>query len=164
MLKEAFVKRFPKSQKKGRKLDTLSALYALKQKKRDLDKYFDEAREIYNSLPKELAEDVVERVINGLDSENVRGIVRGILGEITADFERVLSTIRGVVRQKGKREDPSTKKEDKRLLRLSSIDRVLLGMLQQNSILIENFTRSFTNINLNINQRGAQAPYYNLPR
>ena len=164
MLKEAFVKRFPKSQKKGRKLDALSALYALKQKKRDLDEYFDEAREIYNSLPKELAEDVAERVIDGLDSENVRGIVGGILGETTADFERVLSTIRGVVRQKGKREDPSTKKEDERLLGLSSTDRVLLGVLQQNSTLMENFTRSFANINLNANQRGAQAPYHNLPR
>ena len=72
--------------------------------------------------------------------------------------------IRGVVRQKGKREDPSTKKEDERLLRLSSTDRVLLGVLQQNSTLIENFTRSFANINLNTNQRGAQAPYHNLPR
>ena len=86
-------------------MDALSALYSLRQNRRDLDEYFDEAREIYNSLPKELAADVSERVIDGLDSENVKGIVGGILGETTDDFEKVLTTIRGVVRQKGKRED-----------------------------------------------------------
>ena len=129
LLKEAFVKRFLKNQKKPRKLDVLSALYALKQNKRDLDDYLDESREIYNGLPKELAEEVAERVIDGLDSENVKGIVGGILGEASANFEKVLSTIRGVVRQKGKRDEPSIKKEDERFLGFSSMDRALLGML-----------------------------------
>ena len=61
-LKEAFVKRFPKITKKGKTQDALSALYGLKQNKRDLDKYFEDTRKIYNSLLKELAEDVAERV------------------------------------------------------------------------------------------------------
>ena len=163
-LKEQFVKRFPKVQKKGKRMDALSALYSLKQDKRDLDEYFDEAREIYNSLPKELLADVSERVIDGLDSENVKGIVGGILGETTDDFERVLTTIRGVVRQKGKREDSSTKKEDERMIGLSSTDRVLLGVLQQNSTLMDHLTKSFASMNVTANQKGAGAPYHNPAR
>ena len=107
ILKKAFIKRFPKVPKKGKTKDILSALYGLKQDKRDLNEYFKKAREIYNSLLKELAEDVTERVINKLDSENIRGIIKGILGETTADFDKVVNTIQGVVRQKGKSQDIS---------------------------------------------------------
>ena len=164
MLKEAFTKRFPKMPKKGKTKDALSGLYGLKQNKRDLDEYFEEAREIYNSLPKELAEDVAERVIDGLDNETVRGIVGGILGETTADFERVVTTIRGVVRQRGKKEDPAVKKEDERLLGLSSTDKVLLGVLQQNSTLMENFTKSFATMSLDANRRREMAPVHNIAR
>ena len=164
-LKEAFTTRFPKAVKKGKAKDALSALFALKQSKRDLDQYIEEAREIRDSLPKELAEDVAERLIEGLDSETVRGIVGGIVGESgSTDFEKVVNTIRGVVRQKGKKEDLNVKKEDERLIGLSSTDRVLLGVLQQNSTLMENFTRSFASMNLSSNQRGATAPYHNMPR
>ena len=74
--------------------------------------------------------DVAERLIEGLDSETVRGIVGGIVGEGgSTDFEKVVNTIRGVIRQKGKKEDSNTKKEDERLIGLSSTDRVLLGVL-----------------------------------
>ena len=84
----------------------------------------------------------------------MRGIVRGILGETTADFDRVLNTIQGVVKQNGKREGLFIKKEDKHLLGLSRMDKVLLGVLQQNSTLMENFTKSFAQMNLSTNQRG----------
>ena len=49
-LKGAFIKRFPKVTKKGETKDALSVLYTIKQNKRDLDDYFEEAREIYYSL------------------------------------------------------------------------------------------------------------------
>ena len=103
-------------------------------------------------------------MIDGLDSENVKGIVGGILGETTDDFEKVLTTIRGVVRQKGKREDSSTRKEDDRMIGLSNTDRVLLGVLQQNSTLMDHLTKSFASMNVNANQRGAPAPYHNRAR
>ena len=109
--------------------------------------------------------DVAERLIEGLDSETVRGIVGGIIGESgSTNFEKVVNTIRGVIRQKGKKEDSNTKKEDERLIGLNSTIRVLLGVLQQNSTLIENFTRSFASMNLSTNQRGATTPYHNMPR
>ena len=43
-------------------------------------------------------EEVIEQVINSLDSENIKGIIRGILGEVLVDFEKVLSIIHRVVK------------------------------------------------------------------
>ena len=44
--------------------DALSAFYVLKQNKRGFEEYFEEARKIDDILPRELAEDVAERVID----------------------------------------------------------------------------------------------------
>lgn len=66
-LKPAFITHFPKLVKKDKKKTALTALFALKRKGRSLDDYFTEIREINDGMPKEIAEDITERVIEGLD-------------------------------------------------------------------------------------------------
>ena len=92
-LKQAFIARFPMHPKKNRLPEALQKFYTLKQSKRLLSKYFDEARFIHKHLPKKLHEQLVEKTIQGLNDQIVRRVVGGIMRKKKKSLDDVLKTI-----------------------------------------------------------------------
>ena len=95
----AFCRRFPKSQKESSLPNPLEKSYALKQSKRTLKKYFEEARYIQKHLPTEIHEQLAEKTIQGLDDDIVKRVTGGILKREKRELDEVLETIQSITAQ-----------------------------------------------------------------